>query len=405
MSSNNPKPAFSSIPVRVLLFMAWRNLVHKKLRAFLTIFGIVIGIGAIYFLLSFGIGLQRLVTNEVVGNTSIKSIQVTSSNAKVAKLDKDNFLQIKGLPHVATIGASYSYAGTIKARGGQVDSIVYGVDQSFQNMSHLSLSAGRKLSATDNKAVLVNNSVLRAIGIKTPKNAIGKTLSLRISLLSAGKPAIVNDYKIVGVINTDGGNEVYVPGGIFSAAGISVFTQINIEANNQTDVHTLRNQIETLGLQTASPVDTVDQINQVFKFFNIILVGFGAIGMIVAVLGMFNTITISLLERTKEIGLMVALGGRNSDIRKLFVYEALLLSLSGAVIGIFSATVLGQTVNIIMNIFASHRGVTKHFQLFAMPWWLILGTIVFMVVVGLLVVFIPARRASRIEPIDALRRE
>jgi ABC-type antimicrobial peptide transport system permease subunit len=66
---------------------------------------------------------------------------------------------------------------------------------------------------------------------------------------------------------------------------------------------------------------------------------------------------------------------------------------------------LGQVINIAMNIFASHRGVTEHFQLFAIPFWLVAGTIVFMLGVGLAVVYLPARRASRINPIDALRRE
>jgi putative ABC transport system permease protein len=143
----------------------------------------------------------------------------------------------------------------------------------------------------------------------------------------------------------------------------------------------------------------------VFKFFNVVLAGFGAVGMVVAVLGMFNTLTISLLERTKEIGLMVALGGRNRDMRKLFIFEAVLLSLVGAVVGIILAVMLGQVINLAMNALAHRRGVTEHFQLFAVPWWLVLGTILFMLVVGLVVVYLPARRAARINPIDALRRE
>ena len=183
------------------------------------------------------------------------------------------------------------------------------------------------------------------------------------------------------------------------------YTQIKLETDDVEDIKGLRSQIQTLGLQTVSPIDTVDQIDEVFKFFNVILAGFGAVGMVVAVLGMFNTLTISLLERTKEIGLMVALGGRDKDMRKLFVYEAVLLSLMGAIIGVIGSVALGQIVNLAMNIFAQQRGVTEGFQMFATPWWLVLGSLIFMVLIGLLVVFIPARRASRIDPIDALRRE
>ena len=135
------------------------------------------------------------------------------------------------------------------------------------------------------------------------------------------------------------------------------------------------------------------------------LVGFGAIGMIVAVLGMFNTLTISLLERTQEIGLMMALGGRNSDMRKLFIFEALLLSVIGAATGIILAIISGLGVDAYMNHFAQNRGVSDGFSLFATPPLLVVGLMGFLVLVGLIVVYIPARRAQKISPIDALRRE
>ena len=127
--------------------------------------------------------------------------------------------------------------------------------------------------------------------------------------------------------------------------------------------------------------------------------------MIVAVLGMFNTLTISLLERTKEIGLMVALGGRHKDMRRLFVIEAMLLSVMGSVIGIAMAIITGMVINVSMNQFARGRGVTDGFDLFATPIWLVMGLIVFMVAIGFIVVLLPARRAQKINPIDALRRE
>jgi ABC-type antimicrobial peptide transport system permease subunit len=209
----------------------------------------------------------------------------------------------------------------------------------------------------------------------------------------------------VGISSTGSGSEVYLPSHIFQTAGVSAYNDLKIEADDSGDVAGLRKQIESLGFLTASPIDTIDQINEIFKFFNIILAGFGGIGMIVAVLGMFNTLTISLLERTREIGLMVALGGRNRDMRKLFILEAVLLSIIGAVSGILLAFISGQIINLIMNGFAHRRGVTDSFALFATPPLLIIGTIAFMMCVGLVVAYLPARRAARINPIDALRRE
>ncbi|HEV7454492.1 MAG TPA: ABC transporter permease [Candidatus Saccharimonadales bacterium] len=395
----------NAIPTNVLMYMAWRNLMHKKLRAFLTIFGVVIGIGAIFFLLSFGIGLQRLVTNQVIGSQSIKSIDVTTSNSKIIKLDQPNFNKMKNLPHVVQGGSSYSYAASLKAHGSEVDAIAYGDDENYLGMDNLTLSAGRLLQASDKKGILLNNTALQSVGFKDAKAAIGKQLSLRIPLGDIRLQDVNDTFTVVGVINTQGGNEVLIPGSIFAAAGVDVYTQVKVEVDAAANVSSLRKQIESLGFLTTSPIDTIDQINQVFKFFNVILAGFGGIGMIVAVLGMFNTLTISLLERTKEIGLMVTLGGRNRDMRKLFVFEAVLLSFVGAVVGILGAIVFGQTINFGMNAFSRHRGVTEHFQLFATPWWLVSGLILFMLMVGLVVVYLPARRAARINPIDALRRE
>jgi ABC-type antimicrobial peptide transport system permease subunit len=393
------------IPTRILFYMAWRNMVHKKLRAALTVMGVVIGIGAIFFLLSFGIGLQRLVTNEVIGSQSVKSISVTTSNSKIIKLDDKNYQKIKGLPHVIRIGKQYSYASSLKASGSEVDAIVYGQDPGYSQMNAPTLSAGNQLKENDTSSVLVNNASLRAIGLTDPKKAIGKKISMTIPLIGAANSEISGTFKIAGVVNTQGGNEVYVPAKVFTNAGVGVINEIEVEVDSTASVRPLRSQIESLGLLTTSPIDTIDQINEIFKFFNIVLVGFGAVGMVVAVLGMFNTLTISLLERTKEIGLMVTLGGRNRDMRKLFIFEALLLSFTGAVVGILSAIIAGQAINLAMNAFARHRGVTDSFQLFAVPWWLVLGIITFMLLVGLAVVALPARRAARINPIDALRRE
>ncbi len=393
------------IPTRVLLYMAWRNLTHKKLRAFLTVFGVVIGIGAIFFLLSFGIGLQRLVTSQVLGNQSVKSIDVTSSNSKIIKLDQSSFTKMRDLPHVVRAGAMYSFAASLKSHGSEVDAIAYGQDSSYQQMSNTAMAAGRQLRSDDRSTIMLNITAVKAIGITNPKTAIGKEVSVDVPLSSAARDSVKGTFTIAGVVDTEGGNELYLPGAVFTDAGVPAFKQVKIEVDQTPNVSTMRKQIESLGFVTTSPIDTIDQINQIFTFFNVILAGFGGIGMIVAVLGMFNTLTISLLERTKEIGLMVTLGGRNRDMRKLFIFEAMLLSVAGAVLGIVCAIVLGQIITLAMNIFAAHRGVTEHFQLFATPWWLVLGMIAFMLLVGMIVVYLPARRAARINPIDALRRE
>lgn len=396
-----------SVASSTLIHIAWRNMVSKKLRTFLTIFGIVIGIGAIFFLLSFGLGLQNLVTKEVIGNQSIKSVDISSPNSKIIKLDRQSVDKIKNLPHVDKAGTQFSFPGSLKQKGSEKDTVVYGVDKNYIELTDLSISAGRVFKPDDTKPVLLNDSARTAIGFKSAQDAINKEITLYIPLngASESRQFVEDKYKIVGIISSGSGSEVFLPSYILENAGVKVYSQMKVIADNNKNVSSLRKQIESFGFETSSPGDTIDQINQIFKFFNLILVGFGAIGMIVAVLGMFNTLTISLLERTKEIGLMMALGARNRDMSRLFIFEAALLSVVGAAIGIFFAVITGKIANLFMNAFAHKRGVKENFDIFSTPVWLILALILFMLIVGLLVAFFPAKRAQRINPIDALRRE
>lgn len=390
---------------RVLLFMAWRNLMHKKMRTALTLFGIVIGIGAIYFLVSLGLGIQSLVTDRIVGGESVKSLDITAANNTLVDLGQKTYDKLKNLPHVVAIGAMYSTAGIMEYKGSSIDAVTYGVNDIYLKMLDLRLLSGRTFKTGGESEALINKSLLKSLDYKKPEDAIGKKVHINIPSLGKSDQDFNKEFTIVGVSSDEVGAEIYIPSDIMSAGGATEFTQVRIESNSIEGVRSLRKQIQALGLSTASPIDTVDQINQMFKFFNFILAGFGAIGMIVAILGMFNTITISLLERTREIGLMIALGGRDTDMRMLIVLEALLLSLVGSTLGIFSATIFGQIINLGLNLFARSRGVSEGFQLFATTWWLVLGSIGFMMLVGLVVVLIPARQAARMNPIDALRRE
>ncbi len=401
------KRIYTSIHRKVLFYIAWRNLTSKRLRSLLTIFGVVIGIGAIFFLMSFGLGLQHLVTTQVIGDQSIKSLDITSPNSKLIKLNDEAVNKIRTYPHVEKVGVQYSFPGSLKNQGAEIDSVVYGVDLNYQEISNLTLIAGRLLQNEDFKALVINTSAMEAIGIKDKDAALGQEIALTVPLQSVttDKKEVSDNFKIVGVIDSGSGSEVFLPSAVFNVAGVEIYENARVIADNSSNVGSIRVQVQSSGFETTSPVDTLEQINQIFKFFTFILIGFGSVGMIVSILGMFNTMTISLLERTKEIGLMMALGARNSDMRKLFVFEAVIISFMGALIGIGLAICQGMIVNFFMNQFAKRRGVQESFMLFSFPLWAILLLTGFTVVVGLLVVFFPARRAQKIDPIDALRRE
>lgn len=396
-----------SIRASVLFHIAWKNFSSKKLRSFLTVFGVVIGVSAIFFLLTFGLGIQQLVTTQVVGDKSLKAIDVATPNSKIIKLNADSINAMSTFPHVDKIGVQYSFPGIASIGGGEIDTVVFGLDHNYQDLSNLSLTNGRLLKLSDNRAVLINKSALKALGIDDPKVALNKEINVNVPLdkAEATKPSISGSFTIVGIIESGSGSEVYMPSGLFDTAGVPTYSQAKVVIDDISNVANARKQIEGKGFQTTSLTDTLTEIDNIFKFFNLILIGFGSIGMLVAILGMFNTLTISLLERTKEIGLMVALGARRKDMRKLFIFEAGLISFVGAIIGIILAFVAGRVVNLFVNLSAQSRGVSGWIELFSTPLWAILGIIAGTMVVGLIVVYIPARRAENINPIDALRRE
>ena len=398
---------FPGMPITTTLYISWRNLISKKLRTSLTLLGVGIGVGAIYFLLSLGMGLRNLVTNEIVGNESIRTITVTSSNSKIISLNTDSYNKIRDFSSTSEISASFAFPGSVQYSGSEIDSVVYGVDVPYQNMTTLNLVKGRLLNKNDEKVVLVNRAALKAMSIDEKTDITTNKIKIKVPLNQIRRDAktIEDEYTVVGILDSGTGSEVFIPRYIFEVAQAGSYSQIKLLAKDDQSISALRKQIESLGFQTASPIDTVEQINQVFRFFNYVLVGFGAIGMVIAILGMFNTLTISLIERTKEVGLLISLGGRRRDMRRLFIFEAILLSTIGAVMGMLLARIGSMIVNEIMNGLARGRGVTEHFTIFSYPLWLFFALTGFMVMISLIVVLLPARRAESINPIDALRRE
>jgi ABC-type antimicrobial peptide transport system permease subunit len=284
--------------------------------------------------------------------------------------------------------------------------VVYGADSAYLSLSSLHLVTNGGVDLGPNE-ILVNSSLLRLVGINDPVKAPGRQLHLAILVPEAdgGKHQITIDRTIKGVVDTGSGSEIFMDSTYFTAQGVPYYSQLKVVADDKAHVPALRKQIEGLGFTTASPLDTLAQINQVFVFFNFILAGFGGIGMLIAVLGMFNTLTISLLERTREIALMVSLGARRKDIRHLFVAEAVGLATLGGLAGIASAWLLGLAIDLALTSVAHARGVTDTVSIFSVPWWLVLSSLAFIIAVALLVVAYPAWRAVRINPIDALRHE
>lgn len=401
------------IRMRILLSMAYKNLLFKRLRTFLTVLGVVIGIGAIVFLVSLGLGLQKVVTDEIVGSNSVKAIDVSSPKPKTIKLNEDAVNKFAQYPKVESVAQTFSFAGKVVFQSSNTDTVINGSDQNYLELSSFKLVEGEKIAIPSDDQVIVNTSLLKTIGISDNAKIMKQKIKLVIPKdkrqEASGGAEVKEDFEkevtVVGVIDSGSGAEVFTTDTLLLSSGFQDYNQVKVVVNTKEDVPAVRKQIESLGFITASPVDTLEQINQVFTILNFLLAGFGGIGMVIAVLGMFNTLTISLLERTKEIGLLISLGARRKDVKRLFVIEALALSFMGAVFGLIAAWGLGKGINMALYNLAQSRGVQDTFSVFFIPIWLIIGILAFTAITGLIVVAYPARRASRISPIDALRHE
>jgi putative ABC transport system permease protein len=147
---------------------------------------------------------------------------------------------------------------------------------------------------------------------------------------------------------------------------------------------------------------TVEQANKIFQGIQAVLAVFGGIALTVSAIGMFNTMTVTLLERTAEIGIMRTLGASSGDIQILFVAEAVIVGFLGGVMGILFGLTIGFSLNTVMNATASHFG-GKSVSLFSFPIPFLLFIAIFSAIVGFMTGVFPARRAASLNPLDAIR--
>ncbi|NTU99097.1 FtsX-like permease family protein [Candidatus Falkowbacteria bacterium] len=209
-------------------------------------------------------------------------------------------------------------------------------------------------------------------------------------------------YKIVGVIDDDSTSYVFVSAKTLSDLNVNSFNQLKVKVDSSQFTDQVRTSIIDQGFIVSSLSDTIDQANKIFSIVQIVLSLFGLVALIVSAIGMFNTMTIALLERINEIGIMRAIGASKVDILVLFLIESLLMGLLGGIMGIIIGYLGGELANMGVNLLAKNFG-GQSLNLFYRPLWFIGFILVFSGVVGFLTGVYPARKAAKINPLDALR--
>jgi putative ABC transport system permease protein len=183
---------------------------------------------------------------------------------------------------------------------------------------------------------------------------------------------------------------------------VQKYDRVKIKCVSNSEMNNIRDKIMEKGFIVSSLSDTVDQANQVFSIIQIILMCFGIVALVVSAIGMFNTMTIALLERTNEIGIMKSIGASNLSISAMFIMESAVMGFLGGLGGVLIGLLGGRFFNFLINTLAKRLG-GESVSLFYSPLWFVILIILFAGVVGLFTGIVPARRASKIDPLDALQ--
>jgi len=392
-----------------VLKLALQNLWRTKFRSFLTILGVIIGISAIVAFVSLGVGLQKITSNQVAGLNALTTLTITqtpatSSMEEGPKLNEEAIDKIKKLNNVGSVTPSVNMPANVESTGTSAGAIIYGIDVQNANIEISGLTFGSLIKDKSSNEAIISSSLAAAFN-SNKENVIGKEISIKILKDSAEgynySPKELK-LKIVGIDNNETSNMVYAPiGKIKDLTQFEKYSTLKVKVASSNDVDLVKDQIKKMGYQVTTIKDLVDQIDKIFLLAEIILGLVGGIGLLVSSLGIINTMTISLLERTHEIGIMKAIGASNYDIRKLFIFESALIGLIGGVVGVGIAVAFGSAFNFILNLLIQSTG--QELDVFVTPIKFALVMIGIAALISTFAGIYPTSRAQKLAPIDALR--
>jgi len=392
-----------------LITLSTRAFSARPMRTFLTIFGVSVGIGAVLFLVSLGYGLQNVVLNKITTADALLSLDVSAGATNTFGLNNDTVNQIKSIPEIAEISPVINMSAQIQIDNLSGDGLVYAVEPSFFRLSGITAINGGVFSADDNNSIVISSADTKLFNL-TPKEIIGKEAYLTLF------QTIKNDdgteetrsskrdtkYVIKGIIDDDNTSFVYIPAKTIADLNIDKYSEMKVKVAKDTDLETARNKIMALGYTASSLSDTIDQAKKIFQIVQIILALFGMIALAVSAIGMFNTMTVTLLERINEIGIMRSIGASSTDIKMMFLLESVMMGFLGGVGGIIIGYVGGLLANFAINLLARNFG-GQSMNLFYSPLWFVVFILTFSTIIGFLTGIYPSRRASNLNPLEALR--
>lgn len=447
---------------RDLFGLMWANLKRMRARVTLTALGVVIGTAAVVLLISLAIGLQTSAEAQLGGFGDLTTVEVFSGGGMMmvasgpgvrassggggddaAKLDRKAIDAIKLLPHVVAVSPKASLNAQL--------SIVYnretyspgatGLDPNVVEKLGWRLAAGRasvgRGQVVIGQKVLANEFGPSPFGganapsygptpapTPRPEDLIGKSLNAElIKYDNDGKEITRRErLRVAGVFESSGGQEDYsLYMGLDDVEAFNKwatserrrasdgYQNLQVKVDDRVQVKDVQSSIEAMGFSTFSAAQILESINRTFIIMQVVLGGIGAIALLVAAFGIANTMTMAIYERTREIGVMKAIGATNRDVLKVFLAEAGAIGAIGGVVGVTLALILAFIIELFLRaMLASQQAApdasgAEPLNLLVTPLWLIAFAIVFAVLVGLVSGVYPALRAANLRPVQALR--
>lgn len=386
--------------------LSLKNLFYRKMRAALTLLGVIIGITAVVSMVSIGAGMTKAVEEmfEAFGTNKIIVSSTMEFGAKGQGLVDADVEDIEEILGVAFVSPMYSVMAGSEFKGEEKVVSIWGLDpakseRTFSDVGGYSLFRGRWLEAGDRNVIVIGFNIhddYYERPVELGNNIIIQGEKFRVVGIFAetGDP----DHDNAIMANLDRIREVLGREDSVTAIIVRVKDGADIEVVRQRIEEHLKNRHEDAEFNILTSQQLLEAITSSFKVVQLVFGGIAAVSLIVGGIGIANTMVMNVMERTHEIGIMKATGATNSQMMKIFLVESGIFGLVGGSIGIFFGYIISQVINV-----AAEKYLGPNLLVTAVTPEMVVQALAFSLVVGVVSGLYPAYRAVKLDPVEALR--